>query len=353
MRIGYVQTVGGAFPGALSDIVRELRERGLLAGHVTAGAAFGGEEDAITVAGALQAGFAAEGWDAAIAGPGPGILGSATMLGHGGLAALDTAHAALALSSRTLLVPRMSQADPRPRHHGLSHHTTSRARAAARAGARAAAEGRRSGPRAGARAARERRIRRRPAWLCCLRACPCATMGRSSEASCSSEPRWQAAWRSQGRSMGFERIGVETESGRAASPRCGWSAGAQEDGEEVEREVVGHPGAVGVVAHDGERIYLVSQPREPVGEPRLLELPAGKLDDEGENVLDTAKRELAEEIGKGARSWRHLTTFYASPGFSDEEIHVYLATDLYEQHAEATRTSASRSRPCRSPSSTT
>jgi hypothetical protein len=125
VRIGYVQTVGGAFPGALSDMVRELRERGLLAGHVTAGAAFGGEEDAITVAGALQAGFTAEGWDAAIAGPGPGILGSATVLGHGGLAALDTAHAALALSSRTLLVPRMSEADPRPRHHGLSHHTAS------------------------------------------------------------------------------------------------------------------------------------------------------------------------------------------------------------------------------------
>ena len=44
---------------------------------------------------------------------------------------------------------------------------------------------------------------------------------------------------------------------------------------------------------------------------------------------------MAEEIGKGARTWRHLTTFYASPGFSDEEIHVYLATDLYDEHAEA------------------
>ena len=82
-------------------------------------------------------------------------------------------------------------------------------------------------------------------------------------------------------------------------------------------------------------IYLVSQPREPVGEPRLLELPAGKFDAEGEDVLATAKRELAEEIGKGARNWRHLTTFYASPGFSDEAIHVYLATDLYDEHAEA------------------
>ena len=121
-RIGYVQTAGGALPGELSDVVRELRERGLLAAHVSAGPSFGGEHEAITVAGALEAGFA-DGWEAAIAGPGPGILGSATRLGHGGLVALDTAHAALALGCRTLLVPRMSSGDPRERHHGLSHHS--------------------------------------------------------------------------------------------------------------------------------------------------------------------------------------------------------------------------------------
>jgi hypothetical protein len=123
-RIGFVQTAGGALPGELSNVVRELRARGLLAAHVTAGPAFGGELEAITVAGALEAGFAADGWDAAIAGPGPGILGSATRLGHGGLAALDSAHAALALGCRTLLVPRMSSGDPRERHRGLSHHSS-------------------------------------------------------------------------------------------------------------------------------------------------------------------------------------------------------------------------------------
>jgi 8-oxo-dGTP pyrophosphatase MutT (NUDIX family) len=132
--------------------------------------------------------------------------------------------------------------------------------------------------------------------------------------------------------MGFERIGAdEVWSGRIASVRV--ERWRMEDGEEVEREVVGHPGAVGVVAHDGEHVYLVSQPREPVAEPRLLEVPAGKLDEEGEDVLETAKRELAEEIGKGARTWRHLTTFYTSPGFTDEEVHVYLATDLFDQRA--------------------
>ena len=108
-----------------------------------------------------------------------------------------------------------------------------------------------------------------------------------------------------------------------------------DDGEEAEREIVGHMGAVGIVAHDGEQLYLVAQPREAVGEPALLELPAGKLDEEGESPLDTAKRELAEEIGKGARDWQHLVTYYSSPGFTDEQVHLYLATDLYDSQAEA------------------
>ena len=106
-----------------------------------------------------------------------------------------------------------------------------------------------------------------------------------------------------------------------------------EDGEEAEREIVEHPGAVGVVAHDGETLYLVRQPREPVNDPALLELPAGKLDEEGEAPLDTAQRELAEEIGKGARTWQHITSFYTSPGFTDEECHLFIATNLYDEQA--------------------
>jgi len=106
-----------------------------------------------------------------------------------------------------------------------------------------------------------------------------------------------------------------------------------DDGEEADRERVAHPGAVAVVAHDGERMYLVRQPREAVNEPELLELPAGKLDEEGEGPLETAKRELAEEIGKGAKTWRHLTSFYTSPGFAEEECHVYLATELFDESA--------------------
>lgn len=107
-----------------------------------------------------------------------------------------------------------------------------------------------------------------------------------------------------------------------------------DDGKEAEREIVEHPGAVGVVAHDAERVYLVRQPREAVDDPALLELPAGKLDREGESPLDTAQRELAEEIGKGARSWQHLTSFYTSPGFTNEECHLFMATDLYDESSE-------------------
>jgi hypothetical protein len=122
-KVGYVQTAGGALPGAMSDTVRQLLDRGLLAGHTTAAPAYGGRQEAITTAGALHDGLAAEGWDVALAGPGPGILGSASALGHGGMTALDTAHAALALGCPTVLTARMSSGDPRERHRGLSHHT--------------------------------------------------------------------------------------------------------------------------------------------------------------------------------------------------------------------------------------
>jgi Protein of unknown function (DUF3866) len=122
-RLGYVQSAGGALPGGHSRVVGELRRRGLLAGHLTAGPAFGGEGEAITLAGAVHHGLRTLGWDAVLCGPGPGIVGSRSPLGHGGMAALDSAHVALALGAPALVVARMSSGDPRARHRGISHHT--------------------------------------------------------------------------------------------------------------------------------------------------------------------------------------------------------------------------------------
>ena len=134
--------------------------------------------------------------------------------------------------------------------------------------------------------------------------------------------------------MSFERIGTRTVwEGQIATVRV--DRYRYDDGEEADREAVAHPGAVAVVAHDGEKLFLVRQPREAVNEPALLELPAGKLDAEGEGPLETAQRELAEEIGKGARTWQHLTSFFTSPGFTDEECHIFMATDLFDESAEA------------------
>ena len=132
----------------------------------------------------------------------------------------------------------------------------------------------------------------------------------------------------------MERIGGEVVwEGRIGKVRV--DRFRYDDGKEAEREIVEHPGSAGVVAHEGETLYLVRQPREAVNDPALLELPAGKLDAEGEAPLDAAKRELAEEIGKGARTWQHITSFYTSPGFTDEECHLFIATNLYDEQADA------------------
>jgi ADP-ribose pyrophosphatase len=106
------------------------------------------------------------------------------------------------------------------------------------------------------------------------------------------------------------------------------------DGTTDTRQVVVHPGSVAIVAHDAKVLYLVRQPREPVEEAALLELPAGKLDKAGETPLECAQRELAEEIGKAAGDWRELDWFYTSPGFATEKCHLFLATELYDVPGE-------------------
>lgn len=123
LKLGFVQTAGGALPGSLSRDVALLRERDLLCGHITGAPAYGGEYEALSVVGALDAAANRLGWDAILVGPGPGIIGSSTEFGHGGLVALDSAHAALSLRFPTLISPRLSSSDPRERHIDVSHHT--------------------------------------------------------------------------------------------------------------------------------------------------------------------------------------------------------------------------------------
>jgi 8-oxo-dGTP pyrophosphatase MutT (NUDIX family) len=125
----------------------------------------------------------------------------------------------------------------------------------------------------------------------------------------------------------FDETGRETVfEGRMI--RAGVARFRYDDGEEVSREMVWHPGAVGVLALDTEDVWLTRQPREAAGMADSLEVPAGKLDVPGEPPLETAKRELAEEVGLRADRWEEIFAFYTSPGFSDERVWLYLARDL-------------------------
>jgi 8-oxo-dGTP pyrophosphatase MutT (NUDIX family) len=107
------------------------------------------------------------------------------------------------------------------------------------------------------------------------------------------------------------------------------------DGSEVEREIVRHQGAAAVVAHDDTHVYLVRQPREAISDPDFLEIPAGRLDKEGEAPLEAAQRELAEEIGKAAARWEPVKSYVSSAGFADEVVHIFHATGLSDAEAEA------------------
>ena len=125
----------------------------------------------------------------------------------------------------------------------------------------------------------------------------------------------------------FERLGEDVEwEGKIV--RVGSERFRHADGKEVIREKVWHPGAVGIIAVDEEHVWLTRQPREAVGATASLEIPAGKLDVQGEAPEQTARRELAEEIGKQAVHWQEIFSFYTSPGFSDERVWLYLATGL-------------------------
>jgi hypothetical protein len=121
LRVAYVQLEGGALPVPLSDTVRALRERGLVDTTSSPGACFGGDVECVNVASAFA--WAAPDHDAVVCSVGPGIVGTGSRLGHGGVAAASAAHLAKTLGGEPVLAVRVSSEDERERHRGVSHHT--------------------------------------------------------------------------------------------------------------------------------------------------------------------------------------------------------------------------------------
>lgn len=140
-----------------------------------------------------------------------------------------------------------------------------------------------------------------------------------------SEPATDGAYRLQSSTSVYDGRVIHLRADTVAMP----------DGGQSVREVVRHPGAVAVVALDDDgRVVLLRQYRHPVG-GYLWELPAGLRDAGGEPPLETAKRELAEEVRLAAERWSLLTTHFSSPGFTDEMVLVYLAEGLSDtEHPE-------------------
>jgi len=119
-RVAYVQVQGGALPVSLSDTVRALKERDLLGATVAVAPCLDGDVDCVTAAAGLT--WASREHDAIVCALGPGIVGTGSSFGHGALALADAANAATALGGRPVLAVRTSEADPRDRHRGASHH---------------------------------------------------------------------------------------------------------------------------------------------------------------------------------------------------------------------------------------
>ena len=122
LRVAYLQLPGGALPVSLSDTVRTLKAQGLLDTAVAVGACIDGDAACVSTASAL-AWTAGREFDVAVCGIGPGIVGTGSPLGHGALAAAEAANAAAALRGTPVIAARVSGADARPRHRGVSHHT--------------------------------------------------------------------------------------------------------------------------------------------------------------------------------------------------------------------------------------
>jgi Protein of unknown function (DUF3866) len=123
-RVAYVQLAGGALPVSFSDTLRRLKARQLVETAIAVSPCLDGDVQCVTTAAALEQ-AAARGAEVVVCGIGPGIVGTGSRWGHGGLAVAEAANVASALGAAPIVAPRVSFGDARPRHRGLSHHTRS------------------------------------------------------------------------------------------------------------------------------------------------------------------------------------------------------------------------------------
>ena len=112
-------------------------------------------------------------------------------------------------------------------------------------------------------------------------------------------------------------------------------------GEEAQRDFVAVKDVAAIVVYDEGQLHLVRQPREAIGRSDVLELPAGLIDETDASPLAAAQRELREELGLRADSWAQATTYFSSSGFTDELVHLFLATDL-TRHEDGDAAAAER-----------
>ena len=360
LRVGYVQTAGGALPGRSRATSRELRERGLLCGHVTAGAGLrrraGGDQRRRR----------------ARRGRAPARLGRGDRRARAPGSSARTPATATAGWRRSTPPTRRSRsgcrrcsrrgspaADPRARHRGVSHHTADGAGAAARRGRGAGARGRggRSAPAlepllgAGTDCATE------PVDLDGYAASglPTRMMGRDLDEDRAVLRRGAGLGPALGEPPGPGYGGglMERVDSQASSTRARWStvridSFRDEDGATASARSSPTPGrSRSSPTTTSASSWSASRARRSA-RTRCSSCRPESSTSRGRRRCECAQRELEEEVGLEAAEWRELKRLYTSPGFADEEVHVFVATGLDAGRARARRGRA-RSRSSRCP----
>ena len=335
-RVAYIMTDGAALPLAFSRLVGELKRAGLLAVTFTCGQAFGGDHETVTLHSALLAARHMDKdapCDAAIVCQGPGNAGTGTRYGFSGIeqaAALDTVRA---LGGRPVAIVRMSAADARERHQGISHHTRTVLDLAYARCLVPVPVGTDASTLPPGHDVREVGNTHAALDLLLAKNIAVTTMGRAPAA----DLLFFHAAAAAGLALAPESTPMTQQNAEKTT-----SARRIYDGKVInlrvdtvvlpgggmsEREVVEHRGAVALVPlTDAGTVLLVRQWRAPAA-AALLEIPAGTLD-EGEEALACAHRELGEEVNQRANRMTALFSMYVAPGYSTEVIHVYAAQEL-------------------------